>query len=130
MKRGFIISIIVVFVLTFGFFEQIYIENTFSELREKTLALQSAVLQEEDSIAKEEYDLQLANITEYWQARENVLYFFANPFHIDEIDAHLSKLKVNFAFDNKEEALVSLSTILSAIENFVGISKVSWQTII
>lgn len=72
MKRVVVAVIVLVFIVTGGILENIYITKTFRELETKLKSLEQAVLVEDETALN-----QLRDISEWWEKRRMYIELFA-----------------------------------------------------
>lgn len=74
MKRVVVAVIVLVFIVTGGILENIYVTKTFRELENKLISLEQAVLAEDETALD-----QLRDISEWWEKRR--MYIELLPTH-------------------------------------------------
>lgn len=129
MKRGIFISIIVIFLIGVCTLEQILVNSTLSELKQKGNNLY-AVAQNYEDVNNSEI-LTLSNdLRNFWQERENLLCFFINHKDMQEMGIELTHM-ISYSQSNiKEEFFASLQLVNYYTVTFNHIMGLSLQNLI
>ena len=72
MKRVVVAVIVLIFIITGGILENVYVTKTFGELEDKLKSLEQAVLAEDETSLD-----QLREISEWWEKRRMYIELFA-----------------------------------------------------
>ena len=126
MKKVISVLIVAVLLVILVVLEQIYIHNTFDNMIEKIIVLDTEIASVE-TIKNQSIMEKIDDIDAYWVERENIICLSMNQNELNKIGEQIKKVKVYIEQDNKDDCIYELDTLLFYVKSFKKIMEITPQ---
>ena len=126
MKKVISVLIVAVLLVSLVILEQIYIHNTFDNMIEKIIVLDTEIASVE-TIKNQSIMEKIDDIDAYWVERENIMCLSMNQNELNKIGEQIKKVKVYIEQDNKDDCIYELDTLLFYVKSFKKIMEITPQ---
>ena len=126
MKKVWVMLIIFV-ILIFGVcLEQAYIDNTYKNMEQKTISLQTSILNQDEQKSLNN----VKDIDGYWNKKEVIFSLFVDYKDIEQIGRQISLIKSHINNQDFELAMVECNLLLYILSTYYSTISFDWQNII
>ena len=126
VKKVWVMLIIFV-ILIFGVcLEQAYIDNTYKNMEQKTISLQTSILNQDEQKSLNNVE----DIDGYWNKKEVVFSLFVDYKDIEQIGRQISLIKSHINNQDFELAMVECNLLLHILSTYYSTISFDWQNII
>jgi len=126
VKKVWVMLIIFV-ILIFGVcLEQAYIDNTYKNMEQKTISLQTSILNQDEQKSLNNVE----DIDGYWNKKEIVFSLFVDYKDIEQIGRQISLIKSHINNQDFELAMVECNLLLHILSTYYSTISFDWQNII
>ena len=128
MKRLIVIILIAISLAGALIYEQIFINNSISTLKEKTnnvyeLVHSSTILNDDEIINK------INDLNDFWSTRESQLCIIINHKDMEKVGEQITKLLTSCKENNIEQSLIEVDLLKYYTEGYEHIIKLTFQNI-
>ena len=126
VKKVWVMLIIFV-ILIFGVcLEQAYIDNTYKNMEQKTISLQTSILNQDEQKSLNNVE----DIDGYWNKKEVIFSLFVDYKDIEQIGRQISLIKSHINNQDFELAMVECNLLLYILSTYYSTISFDWQNII
>lgn len=129
-KKLIVIIIFIIGIVVLGFFESHYILNSFDELSDKLVVIETTLSKTPDHIETEENITTLKDLHSHWQKHTKILKFFVWHTGIKDVEVGLSRITSYTEMNNYEEAYTELNNLIDYCNHYSEDYRFSIQNII
>lgn len=129
-KKLIVIIIFIIGIVVLGFFESHYILNSFDELSDKLVVIETTLSKTPDHIDTEKNITTLKDLHSHWQKHTKILKFFVWHTGIKDVEVGLSRITSYTEMNNYEEAYTELNNLIDYCNHYSEDYRFSIQNII
>ncbi|MDR0384340.1 MAG: DUF4363 family protein [Christensenellaceae bacterium] len=116
-KRSILIIVIIVTVIAAAIWEQLFLNETYNQLKSKIETLTNAIYAVEDDETNTDYNMALAqDLYEFWLSKEKILLYLIKHTEIYQTSDAIIYAKNFIEFDDKKETMNALSKLQYLVE--------------
>lgn len=118
MKRTISIIILTIILISFATFEELFIQNFISTLKNKAEQVSIAINKNEENINTEEVLKSVDNLKVFWEDSKSTICYFTNYEKIKSIDESFVKLSTSIKHNDMSLASENIAVIKDYSEFF------------
>lgn len=112
MKRVVVAVIVLVFIITGGILENVYITRTFDQLEERLINLKQLIADEDESALDE-----LRDVTQWWEKRRMYIELFAYSPDVRAFSVALGETEGSLECEDYQNALSKCTSLIVMADN-------------